>query len=301
MRSGCSLRFVRHAPRVSRFARPASARLATSAAARRGRSGSAVKPAARTFPSRRAPCSPTTSCRCKSISRPPPLCNEVKGQNALAVSRELGVQDKTAFVLAHKIRAALATEMKGWRLGGEGKDVEIDAGYFGGYVKPANRRENRRDLRLVRNQTGKRQAVIVIRERDGYTLPGAFPSETAALSFIRSRVAKGTEISADDLSGWDTLAAMIRNEEDQPPARLQPGWRDDELGRIILLADASGRDRTSSPPAGTDLARYAQESAWRENHHRDPNGFQVRLATGLALKARPSVDFCGYWQRSRQA
>ena len=52
--------------------------------------------------------------------------------------------------------------------------------------------------------------------------------------------------------------------------------------------------------AGAYLVRYAQESAWRENHRRDPNGFQVRLATGLALKARPSVDFCGYWQRSER-
>lgn len=31
---------------------------------------------------------------------------------------------------------------------------------------------------------------------------------------------------------------------------------------------------------------------------RDPNGAQVRLVVGLAMKAPPSVDFCGYWQRS---
>src|SRR4051812_31232492 len=29
-------------------------------------------------------------------------------------------------------------------IGGEGKSAEIDAGYFGGYVKPVNRREDRR-------------------------------------------------------------------------------------------------------------------------------------------------------------
>ena len=45
------------------------------------------------------------------------------------------------------------------------------------------------------------------------------------------------------------------------------------------------------------LARYAQESAWREGHRRDDNGLQVRGVVGLALKARPSVDFCGDWQR----
>ena len=124
------------------------------------------------------------------------FCNEVKGKSALALSRDLDVQYKTAFVLAHKIREALASEMKGERLGGEGAEVEIDAAYFGGYVKPANLRENRRDLRLKANQSSKRKAVIVMRERAGLTLPAVFPSETAALPFIRSHIARGTEISA---------------------------------------------------------------------------------------------------------
>jgi hypothetical protein len=61
------------------------------------------------------------------------------------------VQYKTAFVLAHKLREAMAGEMKGARLGGKGKSVEIDGAYFGGYVKPANQRENRRDRRRVAN------------------------------------------------------------------------------------------------------------------------------------------------------
>jgi hypothetical protein len=50
--------------------------------------------------------------------------------------------------------------------------------------------------------------------------------------------------------------------------------------------------------SGIYLARYAQESAFREGHRRDHNGSQVGRVMGLALAARPSVDFCGYWQRS---
>jgi hypothetical protein len=51
--------------------------------------------------------------------------------------------------------------------------------------------------------------------------------------------------------------------------------------------------------SGVYLGRYAQESAWREDNRRVDNGRQVRGVVHLALKARPSVDFCGYWQRSR--
>ena len=50
--------------------------------------------------------------------------------------------------------------------------------------------------------------------------------------------------------------------------------------------------------AGVYLARYAQKSAWREQYRRADNGAQVRGVFALALKARPSVDFSGYWQRA---
>ena len=53
--------------------------------------------------------------------------------------------------------------------------------------------------------------------------------------------------------------------------------------------------------AGVYLGRYAQESAWREDNRCIANGTQVRGVVHLAFKGRPSVDFCGYWQRSRAA
>jgi hypothetical protein len=126
------------------------------------------------------------------------FCNEVKGKSAFALSRDLGLSYKAAFVLLHKLREAMAEEMKGRKLGGEGKVAEVDGGYFGGYVKPANHRENRRDRRLACNQNGKRKAVVIIRERNGRSLPAVFRTEGQALSFIRSRIAKGTIINADE-------------------------------------------------------------------------------------------------------
>ena len=114
--------------------------------------------------------------------------NEVKGKSALALSRDLGTQYKTAFVLAHKLREAMATELKGLHVGGEGETVEVDGGYFGGYVKPANHRENRRDWRFSKNQSGKRQVVVVVKERGGRTLPAVFKAEVDALGFIIQRI-----------------------------------------------------------------------------------------------------------------
>src|ERR1700730_4072859 len=52
------------------------------------------------------------------------FCNEVKGKSMLAMSRDLGVQYKTSYVLAHKIREAMASEMRIQAIGGIGRQAE---------------------------------------------------------------------------------------------------------------------------------------------------------------------------------
>src|SRR5271157_4500104 len=59
------------------------------------------------------------------------FCNEVKGKSMLAMSRDLGLSYKSAFVLCHKMREAMALELKGRTIGGDGKVAEVDSGYFG--------------------------------------------------------------------------------------------------------------------------------------------------------------------------
>src|SRR3984885_5770607 len=53
------------------------------------------------------------------------FCNEVKGKSMLALSRDIDVQYKTAFVLAHKLREVMASAMNALRIGGEGRAAEI--------------------------------------------------------------------------------------------------------------------------------------------------------------------------------
>jgi hypothetical protein len=224
--------------------------------------------------------------------------NEVKGKSALALSRDLGTQYKTAWVLAHKLREAMASELKGRIIGGNGRIAEIDGGYFGGYVKPANHKENRRDRRLVKNQNGKRQCVVIIRERDGKTLPAVFRSEGEAMSFIRTRVAPGTELMADESQAWNDLHGRysmkrINHQEAYSMAGACTNGAEEFFSRM-RRAEIGHHHHI----AGAYLIRYAQEASWREDHRRVDNGAQVNRVASLALAARPSVDFCGYWQRN---
>jgi hypothetical protein len=131
-------------------------------------------------------------------TRPPHRSRRAVFPRRAPTSRDLGTSYKTAVVLAHKIREAMASEMKGGRVGREGKTVETDGAYLGGYAKPANLKENRRDRRLAKNQNGKRRVVVVVRQQGGSTLPAVFKSESAALGWITAHVAKGTQIVADE-------------------------------------------------------------------------------------------------------
>src|SRR6202171_2007543 len=120
------------------------------------------------------------------------FCNEVKGKSMLAFSRDLDVQYKTAFVLAHKLREAMASGLKALRIGGEGQEAEIDGAYFGGHVRPENLAADRIDRRLAETQSGTRQVVVAMRERGGRMLAQVFPDETDAVAAVRQRIARGT-------------------------------------------------------------------------------------------------------------
>jgi transposase-like protein len=225
--------------------------------------------------------------------------NEVKGKSMLAMSRDLGLSYKAAFVLAHKLREAMAAEIRGRQIGGEGVQASVDGAYFGGYVKPSNLRENRRDRRLAENQTGKRQVVVVIRQHGGDSIPAVFKSEAAALGFIRAHVKPGTIVNADEASSWDALHAKFEMRRiDHGQAYSLDGactnWAETYFSR--LRRGEIGHHHHISGPY---LVRYAQEAAFREDARRVANGEQVTRVAELAMANRPSVDFCGYWQRHR--
>ena len=225
------------------------------------------------------------------------FCNEVKGKSALALSRDLGLSYKAAFVLLHKLREAMAEELKDRRIGGEGKVAEVDGGYFGGYVKPANHREHRRDRRLAVNQSGKRRVVVIVRERGGNGIPAVFKSEAEATAFITRRVRKGTVVNADEASSWDALHSRfemkrINHEQAYSADGACTNWAEEFFSRM-RRAEIGHHHHIS----GNYLLRYAQEATWREDNRRVDNGAQVHQIAGLALKRGKSPDFTGYWQR----
>ncbi|HEU0098845.1 MAG TPA: IS1595 family transposase [Allosphingosinicella sp.] len=221
--------------------------------------------------------------------------NGAKGVSALQVSRDLDVQYKTAFVLSHKLREAMAREQMGVKLDGI---VEIDGGYFGGHVKPENRKEDRKDRRLKANSSGKRQCVVIMRERGGRSLPFVVRTEGDACPMVRDHVGTLATIYADEGTGWDQLHA---------------GWDTRRVNHSVAFMDEGvctnqaesyfSRLRraeigTHHHIAGPYLQAYANEMSWREDHRRVSNGHQAALVTSAAMHSGVSRAWAGYWQRA---
>jgi 4-hydroxy-2-oxoheptanedioate aldolase len=92
---------------------------------------------------------------------------------------------KTAFVLSHKLREAMGSQVHNPAQPELSGTVEIDGMYAGGNVKPANKKSDRVDRRLAEEQTGRRSVVVVAREILGRTLPFIVPRESDAVPLVR--------------------------------------------------------------------------------------------------------------------
>lgn len=224
--------------------------------------------------------------------------NGAKGYAALQLSRDLDCQYKTAFVLAHKIREALALEQDtGEVLKGE---VEVDGMYAGGHIRPENKKADRIDRRLAKHQNGKRKVVVVMRERNGRTLPFVFKSESAAVPAIISRVDRAATVYADEAAHWDALHARFAVKRVNHSIEYSNDEACTNHAESFFSRLRRAEVGTHHHIAADYLGSYAAEMAWREDHRRVSNGEQFMRITRAAATAPVSRQWAGYWQRSAQ-
>lgn len=224
--------------------------------------------------------------------------NGAKGVPALQLSRDLGVQYKTAFVLAHKLREAMGSVVDRSALAGA---VEVDGAYFGGHVKPKNQKKDRLDRRKVENRNGKREVVVVMRERKGRAITVVAESESESVADVVSNIAEGTTVYADESSAWGALHSYfdthrINHKERYSAGHISTNWAESYFSRL-RRAEVG----THHHIAGPYLAAYATEMAWRENNRLVSNGGQYQMVVGAALKHPVSRSWKGYWQRRKAA
>ncbi|EYD77773.1 putative transposase [Rubellimicrobium mesophilum DSM 19309] len=222
--------------------------------------------------------------------------NAAKGLSMVQLSRTLDCQYKTALVLAHKLREAMALEVQtGEVLTGH---VEVDGAYFGGTIRPENRKEDRIDRRLARHQNGRRRVVVAFRERKGRTLPFVTMAEDEGVALAVENVCERAILSADEASHWDALelawpVERINHSEAYSDHGKNTNQVESFFSRLRRMVE--GQHHHVSPQY---LHQYANQAAWLEDNRRRDNGTLAYRLAGDAMDSPVSRAWKGYWQRA---
>jgi transposase-like protein len=222
--------------------------------------------------------------------------NAVKGVSALQMGRDLNVSYKSAFVMLHKIREAMAREaFNAGKIGGEGKIVEIDGCFVGGHVRPENLATDRVNRRAQYRKL--RRAVVVMRERGGRSITQTFDNERQSVDFIRRYVNTGTTIYSDFSPDWRSLGydftlKTVNHQVGYSVKGISTNQAESFFSRL-RRAEWGQYHHIS----GIYLARYAAEMAWKEDHRRKSTGDLFRMAAECVASVDRSHAFTGYWQR----
>lgn len=222
--------------------------------------------------------------------------NGASGVSALRLSREIDCSYKTAFVLLHKLREAMASMRERRPLTGI---VEIDGVWVGGHIKQKNRKEDRIDRRKVSNP--KRLSVVTMRERraGGRTISVVVKQEADAFDAILQHVDPTARLRTDEGSAWNRLFMFFDEHKSINHSVLygakggvHTNWAESFNARL-RRAERGVHHRIW----GRYLLAYAQELGWREDFRRTDNGRQFALVMQAASRLAPSARLAGYWQR----
>ncbi|MCY3803859.1 MAG: IS1595 family transposase [Gammaproteobacteria bacterium] len=129
-----------------------------------------------------------------------------KGVSAMQLSKELGVQYRTAWYMLHRVREACSSgDFKLDRI------VEVDETYIGG--KERNKHNNKK-TKAGRGAVGK-QAVIGARTRGGSVKAKAIRTTDGETlkGFVHGNVEPGSTVFTDDHRGYHGLGGVLYNHE----------------------------------------------------------------------------------------
>src|SRR5579859_943991 len=199
------------------------------------------------------------------------LVNCKNGVSSYEVSRALGVTQKSAWFMLHRLRFALQDKESGGKLGGDPRSkVEIDETFIGG--KARNMHKSRRDRMTT---YGAKTAVLGMLERGGKVRTAVLGNKrrgNVMQQIVRDNVASGTWLMTDEFTGYTGLGKdythLVVNHLER---YVQGNVHTQGLENFwSLLKRSLGGTYVSVEPF--HLFRYVDEQAFRFNNRKDADG-----------------------------
>ena len=128
------------------------------------------------------------------------LATSNKGISSVQLAKQVGVTQKTAWFIDHRVRSAM--KQNGGKLFGT---VEADETFVGGKAK--NMHAKVRKVKITGTAGVNKMAVAGLRSRDGEVRAKVIetPSSEVLHPFIKENVAKGSTLHTDEWSGYKNL------------------------------------------------------------------------------------------------
>src|ERR1017187_3399240 len=223
------------------------------------------------------------------------------GISSWELHRALGVTQKTAWFLLHRVRLAMQDDLTGGNLGGE---VEVDETFIGG--KARNMHKERKERADMRQGGGGKSIVMGVLERGGKVRASVIPDRTKASMqpIVRGSVEPGTAIYSDEHGyNWKMAEfehAMVNHFQKYVDGNVHTNGMENFWS---LLKRTIGGTYVSVEPF--HLFRYVDEQAFRFNNRlpladAERFSFLVRKIvgkrltyaelTGKTLEAGPTVE-----------
>lgn len=196
------------------------------------------------------------------------LTSRKKGISSVQLAKDLGITQKSAWFMAHRLR-------EGMRLEGKLEGVvAVDETYVGGWRRSsAQRWKNKTAVMGAIETRGKYTRVRVLATRS--------PNATVALPFIRKNIAKGTVVYTDS----STIYSRLKREYEHGTVNHSKyQWADGDISTNSIEAFWSHLKRGIRgiylQVSRGHLQRYADEFAFRYNtrHLSDAERFNAWFA-----------------------
>jgi transposase-like protein len=199
------------------------------------------------------------------------VANNRNGISSSELHRALGVTQKTAWFMLHRIRLAMQDDHKGGKLSGE---IEIDESFIGGKARNMHKAAKARKLQGKGGGSSHKIAVHGILERGGEIRARVIDDNSYAsvMPNIEKHVEKGSHVYTDQLRSYfglqgDYMHDVINHTEKYVDGQIHLNGLENFWS---LLKRSLGGTYVSVEPY--HLFRYLDEQVFRYNHRRFENG-----------------------------
>ncbi len=135
------------------------------------------------------------------------IANCKNGISSYEIAKAVGVTQKTAWFMLHRVRLAMQDEKTGGKLGGSGNGVEVDETFIGGKARNMHAAQKARKIQGRRGPEGK-AIVAAVLERGGKVRAKVIDKrrKTQLQALVRDNVEPKSALYSDALKSYDGLS-----------------------------------------------------------------------------------------------